>query len=879
MPTAPADPKQLALIECDVPLADRQPDGTFTANQYSQIPAVLDLLLAENVDANYQGERVLQLLRLQRADNFYRGIQNIAPSMDAATGALLWASYGSSGAPMSGTSDASDGYSRVFDYNPRLTAAYGQKFTSVLGQRTFYNTVASPLNPRSEIDRKGAKNVNLLIAMLHNQWNVEVLNYRLPYYLYKCGTTFGRLMEITDGEQCGYYTVQSLNHDKIDLPGGFTCPQCGDFTPGAPSPDGLETNPFCRNCLSPLTADTFTPPATINVTTPGQTQQFPRSSVSLTLENGYIITHPFNVVELEKGPWVVEEWEEDIGNIYATHPNARYLLKNTFSTSGATGAQLGDTSAVTAAIVRATAQSQTGTIRARNTSLRTYRHTWLAASQLEMIQDDAQRELIKATFPNGVRITKAEGVTIAIKGRKFSDYINPCMPQMADYQFADGSSWGMQGLEDGISNLVSIAMETYETGITKFLVNPDYASVNALNRNRYSPNRFIPALPKFGDTLANAFATFPASDPPQGLPETAGMLKDFIEGFLGLMPAVYGDIPPNMTLGGVRTMLTQGLLQLATTAALMSDFWAQADTNAVKLYLKLNQPNPEWQGNKIDLDLIRNSNWVIKGGSTMPRSYAEKKETLQEIVTQNPDMAKALRITDPVNYPALDDYLDLPELKNSASEMVLALNEIMDQLWNGQPQQQPQPDGSIKTVPSIAYDPMVFDPQITVNVAQQFLLEDFDLSKIATPGFANVHAFLEAAHDALKDSNQPQPQPPKLSLSLDLSKTPPPQEMAVLQKYGINVPQVSPVPSIDTANKMVVNEQKHQQGIEKSEIDHAHNLERAAANPAPALGPGGTPVSGPPNSATPAASSNLSMPPPMQPPQAGSANPMDLPIQ
>ena len=80
----PTPQEKLAAIKSPLP-----PEGL------TVLKPKLDTLLQESVDANYQGERVIQLLRLQRADNFLRGIQNIAPTLDESTGSLFWTQFGS----------------------------------------------------------------------------------------------------------------------------------------------------------------------------------------------------------------------------------------------------------------------------------------------------------------------------------------------------------------------------------------------------------------------------------------------------------------------------------------------------------------------------------------------------------------------------------------------------------------------------------------------------------------------------------------------------------------------------------------------------------------------------------------------------------------
>lgn len=804
------DNRTLPLIDSSAPLP-----------VLAQILQPIEDLLKESVDVNYQGERVLQLLRLERADYFYRGIQNLAPSMDPSSGALFWSSYGSDGAPIADQGE----FERVFDYNPRLTKSYGDKFCAVMGQRPFYNTTAEALDPTSERDRRGARQVNLLLQMLHGQWNVRILNHRLAYYIYKTGTAFGHVRPLTDGKRFGTFQVPRIEQQPQEVhPAGYICPNCGAFTPSAAPGEQMD----CAQCGRPLEMGMWQPPLTVPVPVQTGVNTYERTSVDLTLLNGYTMTHPFNVVDLPDSPWIVNECEKDWGELLDAHPNARGIVGD----DGGAGGMGGDTASATAAVVRAAAQSQTGTIRSRNTTLRTYRNIWLAPSRLQLIRDPGKRAAAMQAFPDGLKIIQIEGKTVSVRNEDFKQRLSACPPGMADYLFADGVCWGIFGLEDGVSNLLNISQETLETGIPRFLVNQNYADAQTLNRNRYSPNRFIPTLPKAGETMGNAFALFPTADFPQQIPEMFQVFRDFIENSLGLLPQVYGQMPQNLTLGQARMMLNQGLMQLGTVGELMTRFWEQTDTNAVNLYAQVSQVNPSYKGESIDLDLIRSSKWVIKGNSTMPRTYSERKETLQEIITQNPDMAKAMNITDPVNYPDLTDYLDLPEMKNPAADMVIALQEIVDQLWNAAPVQ--APDGTMQSMP-VQFDPVVFDAKTAVSVAQASLVDSLGQQRQNTPGYANVRAFLQAAQNALDQQSQAAPDPPRLSLSLALDKAPSDQEMAVLQKFGINVPPPQ-APSLDTISKVTQNEQSHQ-----------HRMEQQAAKPQlPAQGQGAPPVGAPP---------------------------------
>lgn len=744
---------------------------TASVGVLEQLMDPLNKLLREQVETNYQSERVLQLLRLQKADAFYRGIQNLAPQMDANTGNIAWVSYGQP-TDQNGLNAGGD---RQFDYNPRLTASYGAKYVAVLGQRPFWNVAAEAGDPTSEQDRRGARQVNLLVEMLDGQWNVEMLNMRLFYYLFKSGTTLGRVRPVTDGKKFGTYQVPDIQ---------LVPQQVG--------------------------ADEMGQPIVVPVPTQVGVKTYPKSSIEIDLLDGYTITFPFNVVHKDGSPWIVEEVQRDRGELLAEYPNARTIVG--LQAGSSIG---GDASSATAAIVRAAAQSQTGTVRANLTNLWNWRRVWLAASQFQVIPDDAERKAALDAFPEGVRITLIESKVVEVVAMDFKRRFSACMPSMADYLFTDGASWGMFGMEDYYNNLLAVTSETLETGIPRFLVNPDYADADALNRGRYSPNRFMSAIPRAGESLANAFQTFPTSDFPQQLPMMFEMIKGTMQDFYGLQPQVFGQMPPNLTLGQARMMLTQGLQQLSTAGQLATHFWEETKTNAVNLYIETVKVNPSHNGESIDLDLIRNSTWNLKGSTGIPSSFGDRKSALQDMLTggtASPQLVQALQLNDPINFSKVVEYLDMPELQNSTLDQITAIQEHVDQLWSSGPTQ--GPDGSPQ--PSVPFDSLVFDPKIAVSIAKQALVKPTGQKRIDSPGYANIRAFLQAAQGAIP----PDPGPMKVSGALNLTELPPNQMEAVLKMQGVDVPPAMGEP-LATQAHVLEQQQKHHNTLESQSHQQA----------------------------------------------------------
>jgi len=764
------DQSQLQLIKTDVPV-----------EALDIILTPIETVLRDAVDTNYQAERVLQLLRLEKADSFYRGIQNIAPELDPTTGAIAWVTYGQQTANNHNLDDGN----RSFDYNPRKSKSYGDKYVAVLGQRPFWNVNADPGNPTNENDRRGARQVNLLIQMLQTQWNVQTLNLRLFYYLFKTGTTFGYVRPVTDGKKFGFYEVPNIVMQQQMVPDENGQPML----------------------------DEYNQPIMTDVPVQQGTKRYERSSVEVDLMNGYTITFPFNVVEKNLTPWVRLASQRDQGELMMEFPNARQIVGNT------TGSVIsGDQTTATESVVRAAAQSQTGTIRSDFTNLWNFEQTWMAPSQLHRIKDEKARALALQAFPDGCRITKIQNKVVEIVAKDLKSHFSSCLPSMADYLFCDGAGWGMFGMEDYYQNLLAVTSETLETGIPKFLINADYADADALNRSRYSPNRFLPALPRAGENLQNAFAIFPTSDFPAQIPAMFDLIERTMQDFYGLQPQVFGQMPPNLTLGQARMMLNQGLMQLGTPGQLATHWWEETMTNAVNLYVDSVQVNPEYQGQTIDIGLIKNSSWFIKGASGIPTSFAERKETVQDIIQNNPNLAQALQLMDPVNFETVIDLLDLPDLENTTLDQIEAIREHVDQLWSGQP----VPDAQGNPQPSIPFDSVVFDPKIAVSLARKALVEQSGQQRMNTPGYANVRAFLQAAMTAIP----PEPaEPMKVQASVNLADLPENQMEAVLGAQGVQLPQPMG-PPVSTQSDMAKADQQHGFTLERQ-------AQQAALNPKP----------------------------------------------
>lgn len=761
-----------------------QTDPGIPPEAVEQLLPHFERLLTQSVDMDYQAERILQLLRLQKSDAYDRGIQNIAPTMDEG-GIVRITSFG---VTAGSTADADSG-SRALDYNPRKTRTYRDKFVAVMGQRPFYNCTAEASDPTNDLDRRGARQVNLLIQKFQTEWPLRKLNDTLFFYLFKHGTVLGRVRPVTDAKRFGVTPVPNMVAQQQQIhPGGHLCINCGEVAAGTTPDQPIQ----CTGCGAPLGPEDYQPPITATVPVQQGFNNYPNTSVEVDLLNGYFFTVPFNVENL-KTPWLVIECEKHKGEILKALPNARRIVGNT-----AGGLLQQNASETTGTTARMASQSQLGTVRGQRTNLWSYREKSLDPAIFELVEDDSARALMQQLYPSGIKIVQVEDKIVSLKKQDLEARFSYCQPSMSDYLFCEGISWGMHGMDDAYSNLTNIAQETLESGIARYLLNPEYVDDDAMNRLRYSPTRYISALAKTGENFSNAFQIFPTADYPSQLPQMMEVIDQNMQHICGVLEQLFGEMPPNLTLGQARMMLNQGLMQLGTVGDNATNFYEQTFTNAVNLYCEVARVNPSFKGEQIDLELIKQSSWTIKGGTVMPRTFAERQTELVTMLTQQPMLADALKVTHPVNFPQLTALLDLPDLKNPDLDAMEAIKEIIDQLWAGEPIQPPQELDMVgqpvgpppEPQSSIDFDPLVYPPQLAVQLAQYALLERTGQQRRNTPGYANVRAFLQAAQAAA--APPPPPIPAKLSISAKIPEVTPEQEGAIMSDAGITVPEPHP---------------------------------------------------------------------------------------
>jgi hypothetical protein len=664
-------------------------------------------IIKDRIDGEAAREKERQYLRLDKADNYYRGNPYIAAEYDAASGTMGWSSVGT---PRIGTSEES---SELYDYNIDVTKSYGRKFFSVLGTRPFHNAKSLPDNPESEEDRKAARQQELAAIFLKDKWNVRVRNIEVFYHQWKAGNVFAFIDHVADKKLWGETTEPVMDTEEQEVePAGYRCTSCGEKSP---EPQTLPVNDpvtgmpveqaVCPNCGAAISDINFEDAQTAQVPIQVGEKKYANAGPRLELCTGYTVTYPLDAKTIESLPWLLYEYEEHPGALLQLY---REQLKDKLDENGEIKNENSD------GIIheqgrryRHSSASIGGIQNSEERKARwTYSRYWLAPFEYEYFKDEQKRKLAYAQFPDGMRVSRVEGITVKIENEAITDSWAVFEPEPGDYLYKDPMCWGILGHQDVINDGWNMMIAILERVMPSGFYDPDVIDGNMI-QERGHICEYLPAKPGAGARLEQAFVKGPTASFPDDAMPMMGLLEQNIQSHTGLQPAVYGGGEKAQTAEEARTRLNQALMQLGVPGEYAGLGWKNVLDIAIrkikKYGLKAGVVAANGSAELFDIEALRGGNAHFQNEPGVPMSWAERRDQMNLLIGQNPALASAMGLDNPVNISVLRDFLlpGMEELQIPNEDRRQSVVETIRDLL----QQQPVDDQ-----PTILPEPMVDDP-------------------------------------------------------------------------------------------------------------------------------------------------------------------------
>lgn len=684
-------------------------------------------LIEDRIDKEANTEKQFQYLRLRRCDLYYRDMPYLVPSGTGAAGSVDLVPLNS----YDGVDRDAEAFG-LYDYSFNQIKSYGRKFVPALGSRPFYNAKAKPRNPRSQADRETARQYDLLLPWLAKIWKLRLLNYELMFKMYTAGTVYGYVYMDADEDMFGTKQVPVMEPVEQQVsPEAWKCDQCGWEGPDAPLlPPPIPEMPTlhqCPQCGATLHDFQFHPAETTIVPTQTGTQSYPRSGPKLSLHSGYNVTVPQDVERIDnKTPWLVWQNEDNPANLLAMYGESiRALIKSGDATAeelfGATG---------TAA--RSAQTSIMGLIRS-NLQVRTpHMRIWLHPNMYELIEDEGIRETLSQNFPKGVKVCRVGKFIVKLVPEVLDRRWAAAKPECSPTLYTDPYCWSMLGQQDLFNNFLNAAIAFAERKLPTTVVDPELGIADILNNRPSMPMEIIEASARAGRRLGDMMEIIPT---PQGELDQYNPLTQMVDGHMqslsGMLPPIWGAGEKQATADAQRSVLNQAIMQLSTTGEYASDFYATCFNNALRMVREEGMDTEAVFGqddtSMVDMDSLRAGEAYLETDPGVPLTWIEKRQTLNDLIQQNPDLAHAMGLDLPENIPFTRDYVlpGMSEMRVPDEDVQMTVNETIRKLLDAGTKgfaAQQQPDGSWAMPPGVEVDSFADQPDKFVPLIKSWLV-------------------------------------------------------------------------------------------------------------------------------------------------------------
>jgi hypothetical protein len=728
-------------------------------------------LIATEIDAEFEPEKVWQYNYARRNALFFRGLQFLAP--DKVNGVN---DYVPIGGMWGGGANGQGGGADCYDYTRNIIRGFGNKFIAVIGQRS-PNVTAVADDPQDEKSMKACRQANEANAILNAHWDVDERNIEIAFWVWTTGPAYIYTPWNADGEMYGYR--QEPKYRTEQQPMGdpyFHCVQCGADSP-QPGP--------CPQCGMELTEQDMVEPEVVDVPVEDGYTQYPNGRVECYVLDCTTVSTPFHAKrDLRYCPWLDYTYEENRAKLIKKWPELRNKPPDWSD---------GTTTSIQGKETRAALVSPTGVPQKARTTRWKYSRKWLQADQYALIKEDQFRKLLEENFPEGIKISRVNGEIMELEPERLDKVWSAVQPSPAPNLNADPVCTDLISAQQLENHVLNIGAETIERGNALTFADPRVINFQQWNAQSSKPNSVIPTLAAVGQTLADSFwQTQPSRFSDQMMPWISGVVDNAVED-VGTPPAIFGSSNAG-TAREAEINKNAAMMQLGLVWTYFRKGWAQAKTNGIMQMAKYGTGTMREGQNMVDLAELTAGGWHLEAEEAIPSSWGQQRDFVQFMMTQPPEVQAGWGMQRPENIPLMKSLMGMVGLYTPGLDDRDSVIDLIQQLLQGEPVQKQNPDGSTTLEPSIPIDDFVHDANLVVQVIQGWAQKASltgGIRETNPGGYSNVLSFGKAYRDLMNAPPPPPPAPPiapKLSVSISSKDLAMNQTQALLGDANLQVP-------------------------------------------------------------------------------------------
>ena len=410
----------------------------------------------------------------------------------------------------------------------------------------------------------------------------------------------------------------------------------------------------------------------------------------------------------------------------------------------------------------------------------TIHNTWLRPASFNILPEEDCNKL-KKLFPDGTRIVFVNDVCAEYENENLDDCWTLNSNPLSDYLTYEPLGELVTNIQDIISDLISLTLQTIEHGIAQTWADPAVVNFDQYSQIEATPGLITPTKPVGGakNISESFFNTKTATLSPE-IFEFYRIIQELGQFVSGALPSIFGGkqgAGASNTASEYAMSQKMALQKLQTPWRMLTILWKKTMGKAIPLYMK-NMVDDERvveknaQGKYVNT-FIRRSELEGKIGDIelepsdqLPVSEDQQKDFIMKIMELNNAELQAALLS-PENLPFLRKVVRIPDFKLPGEEDRQKQYEEIQELIQGEPLLSPPdpmeiemsimeglPEPQEQELPSIEIDELIDNHKIEADICRSWLIsEEGRLAKKENPlGYKNVLLHMKQHMDFLQQT-------------------------------------------------------------------------------------------------------------------------------
>ena len=381
----------------------------------------------------------------------------------------------------------------------------------------------------------------------------------------------------------------------------------------------------------------------------------------------------------------------------------------------------------------------------------TCRNAWLRPAAFQVL-DNERCDRLKKIFTNGAKVVLINDTFCEAENESLDDHWTLTHNPLSDYIHHDPLGLLLVSVQEILSDLISLILQTIEHGIPQTFADPEVLNFNAYGQTEVTPGSISPAKPKSGRQMSESFYEVKTATLSQEVLPFVNLIQSLGQVTSGSLPSLFGgQMEGSKTASEYSMSRSQALQRLQTIWKVFTFWWKNIFGKVIPQYIK------EVKDDERDVERDNLGNFVnvfirkselegkigkieLEANENLPMSWQQVRDILMKLMEmQNPIFLQAMMA--PENLPIIREALGLNDFYIPGEEDMEKQYEETQLLLNSEPIPSGVDEmGQPTEAPSVDIDPEFDNHQIHFELVRKWVVSSAGrLAKNENPrGYMNV---------------------------------------------------------------------------------------------------------------------------------------------